>query len=147
MEIALAKGRLTGVGALIVACMLVFVATGYAIGLFTTLGYENRAIKFAGFASSTRAGGGFGLKRVYFFKGQTYFAEYNAEIREGTLRLGILKTFSVPGGPHHVDVVSSDGAGVSTCVIPESGIYSIYFSGSPSGNGYDLTYSVRWGVR
>jgi len=147
MEIALSRGRISGVGALIAGCILVFFATGYAIGLFTTLGYENHTIKFAGFASSTKAGGGFGLKRMYFFEGQTFFAEYNAEIREGTLRIGVLKTFSGPGGPHHVDVVSRDGGGESTYVIPETGIYSIYFTGSPSGNGYDLSYSVRWGVR
>lgn len=147
MEIALTRGRVTGVCGLIIGCVLVFVATGYAIGLFSTLGYENRTIKFGGLASSTSAGGGLGLKRMFFFEGQTYFAEYNAEIREGTLRVGILKTLSGPGGPHHVKVVSSDGAGETAYRIPETGMYSIYFTGSPSGNGYDLSYSVRWGAR
>ena len=85
---------------------------------------------------------------MYFFEGQTFFAEYDAEIREGILRIGILKTFSGPGRPHHVHVVSSDGGGESSFRIPESGVYSIYFSGSPSGNGYyDISYSMRWGVR
>lgn len=85
MEIAVARGRTTGPIALIVACVLVFVATGYAIGLFQTLGYESKTIKFGGFASSTSSGGGFGLKHMLFFEGQTVFVNYEAEIREGTL--------------------------------------------------------------
>jgi hypothetical protein len=147
MEIALSRGRMTGPIALIIASVLVFVATGYAIGLFQTLGYEKRSIKFSGFASSTSSGGGFGLKKMLFFEGQTVFIAYDAEIREGTLRLGILKTLSGSNSPHHVEVVSGDGSGETTYRIPETGMYSIYFTGSPTGNGYDLSYSVRWGAR
>ena len=147
MEIALSRGRATGPIALFIGCVLVFVATGYGIGLFQTLGYENRTIKFSGFGSSTRTGGGFGLKKMLFFEGQTYFVAYDAEIREGTLRLGILKTLGGKDAPHHVEVVSADGSGETTYRIPETGMYSIYFTGSPSGNGYDLSYSVRWGAR
>ena len=147
MEIAIARGRTAGPIALIVACAVVFAAAGYAIGLFQTLGYENRSISFSGYASGASSGGGFGLKRMLFFEGQTFFADYNAEIREGTLRIGILKTLGGLGAPHHVAVVSSSGEGTTTYRIPETGIYSIYFDGSPSGNGYDLSYSVRWGAR
>lgn len=147
MEIAATRGRITGPIALVVACILVFAATGYAIGLFQTLGYENRNIKFSGYASSTSSGGGFGLKHMLFFEGQTFFADYDAEIREGTLRIGILKALGGPGAPHHVDVISSDGSGETAYRIPETGLYSIYFSGSPSGEGYDVSYAVRWGAR
>ena len=147
MEVALTRGRVTGLVALIVACVLVFMATGYAIGLFTTLGYESRSIKFVGYGTNSRSGGGLGLKRMLFFEGQTFFAEYDAEIREGALRVGILKASSAPGGPHHVKIVSSDGAGDTTYRIPETGLYSIFFNGSPRGNGYDISYSVRWGSR
>ena len=147
MEIALSRGRVTGPIALIVGCGLVFAGTGYAVGLIQTLGYEHRTITFSGFASGTSSGGGFGLKHMLFFKGQTFFADYDAEIREGTLRVGILKTLGGQGSPHFVDVVSSSGKGETTYPIPETGIYTVFFNGSPSGRGYDLSYTVRWGAR
>ena len=96
---------------------------------------------------SSSTGGGFGLKHMLFFEGQTFFVNYDVEIREGTLRLGILKTLGGSGAPHHVDVISSNGSGETAYQIPETGIYSIFFDGSPSANGYDVSYSVRWGAR
>ena len=147
MEIALTRGRVTGPVALVIGCVLVFMATGYVIGLFQTLGYEKRTVTFSGYASGTRAGGGFGLKHMLFFEGQTYFAEYDTEIREGSLRIGILKTLGGPGAPHHVEAITRSGSGEVNYVIPKTGIYSVYFDGSPLGDGYDVTYSVRWGAR
>lgn len=147
MEISAIRFRTTGPAALAAACGLIFAVTGYAIGLFQTLGYESRTIKFSGLANDTRSGGGFGLKHMLFFQGQTFFAKYDAEIREGTLRLVILKALGGKGASHHVDVISSSGAGEMAYRIPETGIYSIQFNGSPSGNGYDIGYSVRWGAR
>jgi hypothetical protein len=147
MEIALSRGRIAGVGTLVVACVLVFVVTGYAIGLFTIFGYADRTEKWESGGFRTDGGMSIGLKQMYFVEGQTFFAEYDAKIREGRLRIGILKTFATRPGPHQVHVVSSNGPGEMSYQIPETGFYSVYFTGSPSGNGYDISYSVHWGMR
>lgn len=147
MEIALSRSRATGPIALIGACALVFVATGYAIGLFQTLGYEKHSITFSGFASGTSSGGGFGLKTMLFFKGQTAFVDYDVEIREGAFRLVIDKYLGGMDSPRHTEEITASGSGEATFLIPETGVYAFRFNGSPRGNGYDLTYSVRWGAR
>jgi hypothetical protein len=147
MELALPRGRAAGPVALLIACALVFVSTGYAIGLIQTLGFENRRITFSGFASGTGGGGGFGLKTMLFFKGQTAFVDYDVEIREGAFRLVIDKYLGGMESPRHTEEISSSGSGEAAFPIPETGVYSFRFDGSPRGNGYDLSYSVRWGAR
>ena len=147
MELALSRSRATRPIALLLGCALVFVSTGYAIGLIQTLGYENRRITFSGFASGTGSGGGLGLKEMLFFKGQTAFVDYDVEIREGAFRLVIDKYLAGMDSPRHTQEITSSGSGEAAFVIPETGIYSFRFSGSPRGNGYDLSYSVRWGAR
>jgi len=151
MEIALGR-RSTGPLAWIVVAVLCGAVFAWFAGLMQTLGHENRHVTFTPPAFSTKSGGGFGLKHMLFFKGQTFFADYRAEIREGSLRIGILETFGEIGKkPHFVERIAQSGAGRVTYVIPETGLYTIYFNGSVLGGrrgaGYDVSYSVSWGAR
>lgn len=152
MEITLARGRVAAPLAVVIIAALVFAGAAYAAGLISTLGYESRHVTFSGYASGTNSGGGLGLKHVLFFEGQTFFARYDAEVRSGSLRIGLLKTFGPVGGtPHFVESITASGSGEVSFQIPETGLYSIYFEGSvlgpAQGNGYDVSYSVRWGAR
>ena len=148
MEITLARGRVTGPVAVLVLVVIATVGLAYAAGLITTLGYEKVSKAYHGYGAGSRSGGGVGLKHMYFFEGQIFFARYDAEIREGSLRIGILETFGELGDkPHFVKEVQVGGQGEVTYRIPKSGFYSIYFDGSPSGNGYDISYEMRWGAR
>ena len=152
MQITLARGQVTGPLALLIVAGVIFAGAAYAAGLISTLGYENRHVTFSGYASGTKSGGGFGLKHTLFFEGQTFFARYDVKVREGSLRIGILKTFGPIGNkPHFVESITTSGSGEVSYQIPETGVYSIYFDGSVLGNsqgkGYDVAYSVRWGAR
>ncbi len=69
--------RLDGPVALFVAAVLAGAGVAYSAGLIQTLGYEQRHVTFTGFASGTKSPGGFGLKRLLFFAGQTFFAGYD----------------------------------------------------------------------
>lgn len=148
MEITLARGRVVGPVALLIAAALFVLGAAYAVGLINTLGYEKKTVTFAGFGTATKSGGGLGLKHMVFFEGQTFFADYDAVVREGSLRIGILDAFGPIGDkPHFVKAIELSGRGDVTYRIPKTGVYSIYFEGSPSGRGYDLSYTVRWGAR
>lgn len=151
MELRLG-GRIGGPAALLVAAALVVAGGAYFAGVIQTLGYERHHVTFSGFASGTKSGGGFGLKHMVFFEGQTFFADYDAEVREGSLRIGILETFGPIGDkPHFVESVAESGSGEVAFAIPKTGIYSVYFDGSVLGDGqsdgYDISYAVRWGAR
>lgn len=146
------SGKQTGAVAGFALAALLIVVAGYFSGLIQTLGYESRTVAYHGLASSSKAGGGFGLKRMVFFKGQTFFATYDVEVREGSFRIGILDTFGPIGNkPHFVESLTANTNGEVTYQIPKTGIYSIYFEGSVlggnKGDGYDVSYSVRWGAR
>lgn len=148
MEITLARGRVAGPVAALVLVAIAALVLAYAAGLITTLGYEKVSKTYHGYGAASRSGGGVGLKHMYFFGGQTFFARYDAEIREGSLRIGILETFGEFGNkPHFVKEVQVGGRGEATYRIPKSSFYSVYFDGSPSGNGYDISYEMLWGAR
>jgi hypothetical protein len=152
MEIAIARGRITGPVALLVAVGLVCLVAAYGLGLVKTLGSETRHVTFSGYASGTKSGSGFGLKHMLFFEGQIFVAQYDADVREGSLRIGILETFGPFGRkPHHVEAIKASGSGEVVYRIPKTSIYSIYFDGSVLGSGsskrYDIKYTVRWGTR
>ena len=148
MEITLARGRVAGPLALLVVAALAVFGAAYAAGLITTLGYEKKTVTFSGYGTGTKSGGGVGLKHMVFFEGQTFFARYDATVREGSLRIGILETFGPIGDkPHFVKAIELSGQGEVTYRIPKTSVYSVYFEGSPSGRGYDLSYTMRWGAR
>ena len=92
MELRLGR-RVGGPVALLLTAAVVVAGGAYFAGVIQTLGYEQRHVTFSGFASGTKSGGGFGLKHMLFFEGQTFFADYDADVREGSLRIGILETF------------------------------------------------------
>ena len=151
MELTFGR-RASGPVALLVAAALLCAGGAYFAGLIQTLGYEQRHVTYSGLASGTKSGGGFGLKHMLLFEGQTVFADYDAEVREGSLRIGILETFGPIGKkPHFVESVTESGSGQVAFDIPKTGIYSVYFEGSVLGNGqgagYDVSYSVHWGAR
>lgn len=151
MEMTLGRSR-GGPVALIAGIALLCVVGAFLLGLIQTIGYEKRSVAFTGAASSTKAGGGFGLKYMLFFRGQTFFADYETEVRDGALRIGIIKLGgSSNDRPHFAESITESGAGEVAYRIPETGLYSIYFNGTVLGNNpngrYDVSYSVRWGVR
>ncbi len=152
MEIAVARGRVAGPIVLLLLTTLVILVAAYGAGLITTLGYESRRVTYGGGVSSGATGGGFGLKKMLFFKGQTFYADYDATVRKGSLRIGVMEAFGQIGKkPHYVKTIKSSGKGTVTYRIPKTSMYSIYFDGSVIGKGrargYDVSYSVRWGVR
>ncbi len=148
MEVTLARGGVAGPVALLVAVALAVLGAAYSVGLITTLGYEKKTVTFSGYGTGTKSGGGVGLKHMVFFEGQRFFADYEATVRDGSLRIGILETFGPIGNkPHFVQGIELSGRGEVTYRIPKTSVYSVYFEGSPSGRGYDLSYTVRWGAR
>ena len=151
MEMTLDRSR--GVPlALFTGIAVLCVVAAFLLGLIQTIGYENRTVTFSGVASGTKSGGGFGMKYMLFFQGQTFFTEYKTEVREGALRVGIIKLGgSSDSRPHFAESITESGSGEVAYRIPETGVYSIYFDGTVLGDNptgrYDVSYSVRWGVR
>ncbi len=132
--------------------VLVLMWTGYATGWLNTLGYEYRHDRLSGFMGGGGQGGSFGVNDFYFFEGQTFFAQYDVEVRRGALAIGIFKLIDNPDDRiHFVRHIKDSGRGEVTFRIPETGFYTMYFDGSVLGHksrpGMDVTYSVRWGVR
>lgn len=145
------RGRGGPVAWLLVAA-LVCAGIAYFAGFIQTLGYETRHETYAGLITSSESSSGFGLKTMVFFEGQTFFASYDAEVRQGSLRIGLLETFgSLGNSPHFVENITRSGSGEVTFQIPKTGLYSAYFEGSVlgtgQGGGYDVAYSLRWGAR
>ncbi len=137
-----------GVTLVLVVGMMLLVVTG----VVETLGYESRNINGNGL-SSTNTGSSFGLKYFYFSKGQKFFAEYDAVIQKGSLFVHLTKLGSMPTGdsPYSQKIFKS-GKGTVTFPIQENGLYKMSVSGSvlgadSRGRGYDISYSIRWGVR
>ena len=123
-------------------------------GLIETLGFERDTKRFHTFVSTKSGGFGLGLKYFYLREGQVAFVDYDAEVRQGSLRLGLHKMGAPIGkGPHFVHQVAQSGSGRAEFAIPESGIYKFYFNGSVLGDDtsdsavYDVSYEILWGVR
>ena len=122
-------------------------------GLIETLGFERDSKSFHTFVSTKGGGFGLGLKYFYLREGQVAFVDYDAEVRRGSLRLGLHKMGAPVGqGPHFVHQVARSGSGRAEFAIPESGLYKFTFDGSvldgeTGGAVYDVSYEIRWGVR
>lgn len=138
---------------ILISVVVVIAAGGlYAAGVISTLGYEKRHVTFSGFASGTETGGGLGLKKMVFFKGQTFFANYDVDVRTGSFRIAVRRNTGPIGGETHFDKrIGTSGPGEVTFEIPQTGFYSVIFEGSvlggKKGRGYDVAYSVEWGAR
>ena len=128
------------------------VLLGYAAGLLETFGYESRTVRGGGFSHSSQ-GLSLGTKTMYLRKGQAFFVNYDVQVNTGSFRIALLKVWA-PGEAktrfsHQLQETSS---GELAFPITESGWYDAAFDGSvlghsSPGSGYDVSYSVRWGVR
>jgi len=152
MEFAIDHKRSAGPIAALVAAALFCLAAAYLGGAITVLGFESRHETYNGYASGTSAGGGFGLKYALFMEGQTFYARYDATVREGALRIGAINLFAADrDNVHFAKSITASGKGEVTYRIPETGFYSIFFEGSvlgPSRTGrYDISYDITWGAR
>jgi hypothetical protein len=128
------------------------IVLGYASGVLQTLGYESQSVSFHRLRSS-ESGYSVGPKTVYLRRGSSFFVDYDAHVSTGALHVALYKVWA-PGEEkmrlsHHV---KETGGGQLVVPISESGWYRAIFGGSvlgnsPAGSGYDLSYTVRWGVR
>jgi hypothetical protein len=136
----------------LVAIACIGIILGYATGVLQTLGYESQSVSFGGL-SRTESGLSVGLKTVYLRQGGSFFVDFDAQVNTGALYIALFKVWA-PGEDktrfsHHVKETSS---GQLVTPITESGWYNVVFDGSvlgnsPAGSGYNLSYTVRWGVR
>ena len=137
---------------LLIPILLIFIPLGYQAGILDTLGYESKTLQGGGF-TSTQSGYSLGLKTMYFRQGQTVFAEYDAEITAGSLLVRLYNYENVLDADSHFrHRLESTGKGNVTFVVEESGWYRLVFEGSvlgnsPPGSGYDIDYTVKWGLR
>ena len=132
--------------------VLIGIVIGYQTGTFQTLGYESKTKRGGGFTSSA-SGYTFGTKTMYFFKGQEVFADYDVDVTSGSL---VIRMHSYSGvlnpDSHFRHRVAGDSQGSVNFVVEEDGFHRLYFEGSvlgnsPPGSGYDIDYTVTWGMR
>jgi hypothetical protein len=153
METVLTWRKVGGPGGMLVAAVVALILVAYPAGLIETLGYESKHKRYGGGFTSDESGFSLGLNYFYFMAGQEFFAEYEADIDAGAFVIRVMKGWGEIGNkPHFRHRVTADKKGRVRFPIRESGLYAIDFDGSVlgasrSGKGYDVTYSVRWGVR
>ena len=137
---------------ILVPLLLLGIPLGYQIGIFETLGYESKTIKGGGF-TSTQSGSSLGLTTMYFFKGQTVFVDYEAEVKAGSLGIRFYRLTSMLDADAWLrHKVESTGKATATFAVKESGWYRLDWEGtvlgkSPAGSGYDIDYTLTWGMR
>ncbi len=137
---------------ILVPVLLLGVPLGYQIGIFETLGYESKTIKGGGF-TSTKSGMSLGVTTMYFFKGQTVFVDYEAEVKAGSLWIKFYNLTSMLDADAWLrHKVESTEKGTAIFPVEESGWYRLDWDGtvlgkSPAGSGYDIDYTLTWGVR
>jgi len=90
---------------------------------------------------------------MYFRQRQTVFVEYDAKVKAGSFLIRVYNyqtmldadaTFCHP--------IESTGTGEVTFVVKESGWHRLKFEGfvlgnSPPGSGYEVDYTITWGMR
>ena len=90
---------------------------------------------------------------MYFSKGQEVFADYDVDITTGSFLIRMYNYLGVMDPDKHFrHRVESDEKGHVSFLIKESGLYQLVFEGSvlgnsPPGSGYDIKYTVKWGMR
>ena len=136
---------------ILIPALVIGVPLGYQTGMFETLGYESRTIEGGGF-SSTQSGYSLGLKTMYFFKGQTVFVDYDAKVNAGSLWIRFFNLKLMLDADSWIwHRVESTGKGRATFAVEKSGWYQLTWEGtvlgkSPAGSGYDIDYTLTWGV-
>jgi len=137
---------------ILVPLLLLGVPLGYQTGMLETLGYESKTVKGGGF-TSTQSGMSLGLTTMYFFKGQTVFVDYEAEVKAGSLWIRFYSLRSMLDADAWLrHKVESTEKGTAIFAVKESGWYRLDWEGtvlgkSPPGSGYDIDYTLTWGVR
>jgi hypothetical protein len=132
-----------------------FWGTGYALGVVPWLGYAAMSERWqsAGVAvpsGSTSAGTRFGFDTFLFFKGQEVFVDYTADIRAGSMLLGVYNPLDGNLEDGVWAHVTESGAGVWRVPIKQTGLYKISIAPSVvkgPGRGYDVSYRLAWGAR
>lgn len=146
------KHRKAVVAIAMIVPILLAVALGYQTGVLQTLGYESK-VKTSGGLSSSDSGLSLGCKSLYLSAGTVFFARYDVEVKVGSLNIQLIKSWGQIGKkPHFRHRVEETSQGELTFHITESGWYKANFDGSvlgrsPPGSGYDVDYTVRWGIR
>ena len=136
---------------ILVPLLLLGVPLGYQTGMFETLGYESKSIQGGGFTSN-QTGLSLGLKTMYFFKGQTVFVDYDAEVNAGSLRISFYNLASMLDADAWLrHKVESTEKSTASFTVEESGWYRLDWDGSvlgnsPAGSGYDIDYTLTWGM-
>ncbi len=147
-----AKRKKTVVAVAIIVPILLAVALGYRTGVLQTFGYESKEKSSRGLSSS-ESGLSLGFKSLYLAAGTVFFADYDVEVKAGSFNIQLIKSSGEIGKkPHFHHQVEQTSQGELTFHITESGWYDADFDGSvlglsPPGSGYDVHYTVRWGVR
>ena len=137
---------------ILVPLLLLGIPLGYQTGVFETLGYESKSIKGGGF-TSTKSGMSLGVTTMYFFKGQTVFVDYDAEVKAGSLWIKVYPlTAMLDADAWLRHKVESTEKGTANFEVEKSGWYRLDWDGtvlgkSPAGSGYDIDYTLTWGVR
>ena len=123
--------------------VVAFLLTLYMLGTFGN-GYESKRISFENFSSSDR-GYSLGTKTCYLKAGQVLIVHYEAEVVRGGLTLLVddYKEF-IGGDPINRITINQTGTGDFRTRAPEDGFYKLRTYGSPDGNGYEVTYTLRW---
>jgi len=142
----------TGLLLLVIPILLIGIIVGYQTGMLETLGYESKSIQGGGF-TSTASGYSLGLKTMYFRQGQTVFAEYEATVAAGALGIRMYNYDTMLGADSYFrHRIESTGPGEVEFVVKESGWHHLVFEGSvlgqnPSETGYQVDYTITWGMR
>ena len=107
-------------------------------------GYESKTIRFSGISRSSQ-GSGFGSKRVFLRKGQTFTVRYEAEIERGGLHVRVRPYWASPRAPATREVrLRQSGSGELRVPVPDTGVYEVWIRGLPDRDGYDVSYTVSW---
>ena len=142
-------------GLLFFIAFLVGWAASYVSGAWPWIGYASMTRTTFGAGAITivgesRRGVDIGLETFFFLRGQEIVIEYDAEIRAGSLWFYVYQPFDGKLGDGSSKYISSTSKGVWTVPVEVTGLYHITIDGSPTkgrGQGYDISYTVKWGAR
>lgn len=129
-------------------------AIAYMTGLFPWTGREGGTLKSFGAGKITIVGNqdrtsSMGFKTFYYWSGQEVVLHYDADVREGALRIYLAEGGGLRQRVFDTVTVSETGSGEISYRVPKSGFYtwSINPTVAAGGRGYDLGYTAVWGAR
>jgi hypothetical protein len=147
-------GQAGGLVGGVVALAVVAWASAYLTGLFPWVGREGGTLKSFGAGKVTIVGSqdrtsSLGFKTFYYWSGQEVVLHYDAEVRDGGLRIYLVEGGGLRQRVFDAVTVSETGTAEVSYRIPKSGFYtwSIKPTVTAGGRGYDLGYTAVWGAR